>query len=631
MNSVEVDRTGAGSTAGEDTGAGRPPVEGTDVDRTREVGADRLQRIRTRFWSWRVGGILFVIYLLLGMLFWRTVMGHFGSVTLGGGGGDAGLFLSWLQWDAHAVTHGLNPLHNDYLQAPYGLSAVWNTSILALGIPLTPITLWFGAIVSYNVVLLLSPVLACWTASKWLRRHVSTVPAAIGALVYGFSPFMIGQLAGHVHVTFLALIPLIVMCLENLFVLSERPLWPAAPVLGLLIALQYFISSEILLILALATVPAVLVLTVGGWQITRIRAKRVLVAGIAAAGTAVVLLAYPLIDQFSSAYHIDQAVQRASDYVGRPVWLVTPTVALRFHGSTSAGNSVENGTYIGWALLALLLLIVVLLRRKLAVWVAVAVIFFAVVSEVNPHLFGHSVSPLTFLQHHVELTASLLPVRVSSVFALAAAFLVALGVQELRRVWSTRRSASVLGFALVVVALASLMPGAARLVWAVSPAPAFFTSSEMKQIIPEASTVMIAPMASPQNVEPEVWQVRADMWFKQLGGYGLNNQGTGVPSFYPRQLTLFGLFGGSRAGNPPFSPTELQRVMRAGRTELATSGATFFLLAPSGTGTAPQRKLAEQMLGRPADLQSGTVEIWRLAQHCGQDPAVGPVCPAASH
>lgn len=631
MNSVEVDRTGADSTSGDNTAAGGPAIAVDDVDPTPEVIVGRLQKIRTRLWSWRVGAILFVIYLLLAMLFWRTLIWRFGSASLGGGGGDAGLFISWLQWAAHAVTHGLNPLHNNYLQAPAGVSAGWNTSILALGIPLTPVTLWLGATTSYNLIMLLSPVLACWTAAKWLRRYVSVVPAAIGALVYGFSPFEIGQLAGHAHLTFLALIPLVIMCLEDLLVRSERPIWPSAPVLGLLLALQYFISSEILLILSLALVPAVIVLAVGGWKITRVRVKRVLIAGVAAAGTAVLLLAYPLYDQFSTTYRIDHAVQIAANFIARPRWLFTPTVALLFHGSTPAPNAVENGTYVGWPLFVLLLLTVLVLRRRLVVWVAVAVAFFAVISEVNPHLFGKSVSVLNFLQHRVELTASLLPIRFASVFALAAAFLVALAAQELLRVWSTRKWVSILGFAVVALTLTSLVPGPSWPVWPVAGSPAFFTSSEMKKIIPAGSTVMLSPMASPENTEAQTWQVDAGMWFKQLGGYGLNNQGTGVPSFYPQEQTLTLLFGSSRVGAAPFSSTDLKRVLRASRIELAASGATFFILGPSmSLDLAQQRTLAEHLLGRPADVESGGAEIWRLAERCGQDPMVGPVCPATS-
>jgi hypothetical protein len=591
------------------------------------VAPGPLARARRRVGSWRIGAILFVLYLLLAALFWRTLVWQFDSASLGAGSGDAGLFISWLQWAAHAVTNGLNPLRNDYLQAPFGVSAVWNTSILALGIPLIPVTLLFGAAASFNVVLLLSPVLAAWTASKWLRRHVDTVPAAIGGLVYGFSPFEIGQLAGHAHLTFLALVPLIVMCLEDLIVRSERPLWPTAPLLGLAVAVQYFISSEILLMLAISLVPAVILLAAGRWDVTRQRVSRVLVAGLVAVGTAAVLLAYPLSEQFSKTYRIDVAVQDWTKHVAQVGYLFTPTVALFFHGSSPSPDPVENGTFIGWPMLAVLLITVVVLRRRLAVWVAVLMAGFAVVSELDLHVFGVSVSVLARLQRRVELTASIVPMRLSSVFALAAAFLVALGVQELLRAWPRHRWVSIVGGALVLVTLGSWLPGNARPVGPLIGTPAFFTSQVMRQIIPEHSIAMVAPMANPSNMYAEFWQVRAGMWFKQLGGYDLNNQGTGIPSFKPRQSTLLRLFGASWAGRAALSPTELHQLMRAGRIELADSGATFFIAVPHYLGDDQQRDFARKMLGRPADRAAGGAQIWSLTQRCGQDPSIGPVCP----
>jgi len=58
----------------------------------------------------RVGLLLYVGYLALGLVFWHELLPNFASVALVGGTGDAGLFISWLEWAAHAVTHGLNPL-----------------------------------------------------------------------------------------------------------------------------------------------------------------------------------------------------------------------------------------------------------------------------------------------------------------------------------------------------------------------------------------------------------------------------------------------------------------------------------------------------------------------------------------
>src|SRR5688572_29399339 len=49
---------------------------------------------------------------------------------------------------AHSVVNWENPLFNPMLNSPDGVNMMANTSMLAISIPLTPITLLFGAGVS---------------------------------------------------------------------------------------------------------------------------------------------------------------------------------------------------------------------------------------------------------------------------------------------------------------------------------------------------------------------------------------------------------------------------------------------------------------------------------------------------
>jgi len=605
-------------------------AEGVEVE-TR-VGARLVTGVGARLRSWRVGWALLVGYLLLSMLLWHSMLGGVGSRAPEGGQGDPGLFMWWLGWAAHAVTHGLDPLRTTYLQAPNGVSAVWNTSVLALGVPMTPVTLLFGTAASFNVLLILSPALSCWSASKWLRRHVGTLPAACAALLYGFSPFMLTHLGSHLHLTFLVLPPLILLLVEDLLV-GARPLWPTAPLLGVTVAVQYFIGSEVLLMLALTLMPVAALLAARRAQFVRARTARLLAAGLMSLGVAAVLLAYGLHDQFPSDYRMDTPIFQASAYVSALGNLVRPIPRLFFSGGAPRGglSSAENGSYIGWPLILTLLIIMVMLRKNLMVVVAGLVAVVAVICELDPRVAVSgsdriALSPLTWVQHFVPLTANILPARFASVFFLAAALILAYGLATAISLLTTNRWQGWAGITMIAVALASLLPGPPARLRPVPAVPAFFTDGTMQRVIPAGSTVMVAPMATIANSDAEYWQSNTGMWFRQLGGYMLNNRGDGHPSLAPRQDALVNLFAGdaTHIGTEPVSGSLLIRARR----ELDDSGATFFLMGPSSKTAVVQRQIAVQLLGRSPDFADAGVSVWRLPRHCTAVTAgVGRLCP----
>jgi len=203
-----------------------------------------------------------------------------------------------------------------------------------------------------------------------------------------------------------------------------------------------------------------------------------------------------------------------------------------------------------------------------------------------------------------------------------------LGWQEALRLWSQRRWIPIAGSALVLAVVVSLIPAWPVSLGPVPVTPAFFYSAAMRDLISPGGTVMIAPMAIIQDSDAEFWQGQTYFRFKQLGGYNLNNSGNGHPSLSPRQTVLTSLFGFQHDHSGPWAGPVNAPIIEAGRTELAKSGATLFIVVPSAQGTATHLKIAAELLGRTADLQSGGVEIWLLTQHCFGNVAVGPVCPS---
>jgi hypothetical protein len=246
-------------------------------------------------------------YLTLSLILWAHVLPHPRSLTTCGCG-DGALTLWVIRWPAYALSHGLNPFYSSKLFVPRGINMAPNS--LGLGIATAPVTWLFGPVASLNLIDVVSPPLSALAMFWLLRRWVSWVPAAyVGGLFFGFSPFVLVSLAlAHPNFGLLAPLPLIVGCVDDLFVRHRfRPLSVGAA-LGLLLAVEFFISVELLLLVMLFG--ALAAVSIGAWAvIARRQAPGHVVVGAApglasAAAVALVLLAYPLWFFFAGPAHL---------------------------------------------------------------------------------------------------------------------------------------------------------------------------------------------------------------------------------------------------------------------------------------------------------------------------------------
>src|SRR5665213_1110803 len=191
---------------------------------------------------------------------WRGVWSTHPTSTTICGCGDAARFLWFFEWPAFALSHGHNVLYSPWLFHPTGINLLNDTSVLALAVVLTPVTLAFGPVASMNVALTLTPFLSALAMFVLLRRWVRWGPAAfVGGLVYGFSPFVITELAlTQLNIAFLAVPPLVVLLLDELLVRQRHSAYRSGSMLALLLAVQFFVSTEVLVITVLFGVLGVL-------------------------------------------------------------------------------------------------------------------------------------------------------------------------------------------------------------------------------------------------------------------------------------------------------------------------------------------------------------------------------------
>lgn len=316
-------------------------------------------------------------YLGLALVVLWHVWSHHPTSTTTCGCGDTSLFTWFIAWPAYAISHASNPLFSTAMFHPAGVNLLSNTGEVGIGVILAPVTWWLGPIASLNVALTLSPVLSALAMFLLLRRWVSWTPAAfMGGLAYGFSPFiLIGLTDGHLMVTMAAVPPLIVACLDEILVRqSRRPLLMGV-LLGILVAVQFFVGTEILVITAIATgagVLVALVMALRHQERFRRRRRHAATALATAATVTVALLSYPTWFALAGPAHLSGPVWGAGapiGYVGTVAHsFLEPAAAIPFAGSLTQRYGgyqapVLSGQYLGIGFAVVLVLGLIVWRR----------------------------------------------------------------------------------------------------------------------------------------------------------------------------------------------------------------------------------------------------------------------------
>jgi hypothetical protein len=564
--------------------------------------------------------------------------------------GDNAMAAAFLQWTPWALLHGQNPLLTTYQYFPQGADLASNTTMPVLGLLLAPVTLTAGPIVALNLLLRLAFLTSAWSAWAVFRRLGATSGAAFaGGLLYGFSPYMIGQGQSHANLLFVALFPPIMLLTAEAVVAQRKPARRTGCWLGLLAALQYGISSELLADAAVfgALVLALLALV----HRDAVRAK--LGHACRSIGWAlcvfVPLTAYPIWLALFGPDHPNGPPRApvllhalSSDLLGT----VTPTdrqlVSLGHLGAVGSGwvfgNSAENGIYLGLPLLAFVVVLVVRGRADRRVVWAVVAAGVAEVLALGPtlHAGGNDTGvplPETVLTH-VPLLDGIVPIRFSLFAFLALAVAVALGLTAERGRSAPTRSRAALLAGLTALALVPLLPrlpyprvSTGRGAYASYPVPAFFSPGGGADAIPAGTPVLVYPYSDPAPTAGTVnyavlWQAVAQERFRLLDGdatrpgpYGYGTEA--APDLVPMVLetmlrdAYFGPFahdGPTTLDTGPF-PELTPAVLGEVRAALAGYDVSTVVVYASGFEPREIERAFEKALGR-APVRTDGVFVW---------------------
>jgi hypothetical protein len=236
-------------------------------------------------------------YLAVALVLWGHVwFGGSPAHSITCNCGDTVQQVWWFEWLPWALTHGHDPfLTNAMWSRLGGVNVTSNTSWLAPAAILSPITLLFGPVASFNVANLLAPVLSGWAAFALAGRFSRLAGARITAGgLYAFSPFVLrNTVLGHLGLTLTPYLPLVLLLGLRLLSRETRPVRTGL-LLGALTIFEFFTSLEVLAITAVTGGLCTLALIVCRPRMVAEARRQFLVAASAGATLAAAALAYPV-------------------------------------------------------------------------------------------------------------------------------------------------------------------------------------------------------------------------------------------------------------------------------------------------------------------------------------------------
>ncbi|MGV9762197.1 hypothetical protein [Micromonospora tulbaghiae] len=522
--------------------------------------------------------------------------------------GDQMLFEWMLARAARAVTGGENPLWSGALNAPDGVNLMANTSVLGLGVPLTPVTVAFGSQAAFLVAVTLS---LAGTATAWYallaRRLVrSRAAAAVGGLFCGFAPGMVAQAGAHLHMAAQFLVPVI---LALVFRPATGRVRRDGVLLGLAVAYQVFLGEEVLVFLALAAG-----VFAGAYALADRAAARRLAPVVArrlgiGALVAGVLLAYPLWFQFAGPGHYRGMPFHTEGYRLDVVSFATTARQSVAGDARRAGllspNPTEQNSFFGPFLPLLAVLVVVRLwRRPLVRALAACGLLFALLSLGSPVVVNRHDTGLPGpyrLLAGVPLLDLVVPARFALVCVPVLGVLLALAVDRVRRggvrTWAPWAGA-------VAAALLPLAPTPIRTV-PVPPVPAVVSGGGWREYVPPGRTLVPVPPVTGAAVSPAMfWSARTALAFDAPGGYFIGPRSAGDPAARwgaPDRPTSLLLRRAAETGRvPPVGETERRQAV----DDLRHWRAAALVQADSSPGD-PVRATVDALVGPGRDVPGG--------------------------
>lgn len=551
------------------------------------------------------GAAAFLMYLAAAILLWaRPVLAHLGTRYLANGRGDVDLYRWMLAWTPWSLTHGRSILFTDRIFAPGGADLTWSTLLPGPAFLMWPVTHAFGTLATHNALKVVAPALAGWGAYLVCHRVAKAFwPSVVGGYLFGFSAYMVGQMQSHLNLVLIFPVPLAVYLVVRRI---EGSLGRIAFVglMGISLLGLFSISTELFatatLFGGLAFVLAVV--AAGKERPAVLRAAALTWVAYAIVGL-LLLFPYLLPAMHTAPLKPIRSPEDASvDALGflvprHDILIGAPTFSSVSRHFTS--HVVEDGSYLGIALVLVLVAFAITERRRRGTWALLMFVVMASVLALGPvlHVRGRTLFDLPgALLAKAPLIGNATPDRLPAYTALAVGVIAA--------IWLARATGSYawVRWALVLVGAAMLLPYIASSGWYQDDrTPTFFTDGTYATVLTPNENVFVI---TETNGEEMVWQAAADFSFRMPEGY------IGpIPAPYARQRLYRGLGVEDPAPFVP-TPTELSRW-------LEENGVSAVVL---GDLARPKFEGVVRAAGLRTVYEGGGVSVWRVPS---TSPATG--------
>ncbi|MBT2472594.1 DUF2029 domain-containing protein [Streptomyces sp. ISL-66] len=593
----------------------------TAAGRLRALG----ELLRLNFGGLAVAGVFLVLSLYVFQGLWADLDGSYLADALQ----DQNQWEWFVGVTTDNITHLRNPFFTLSQGMPDGVNLMANATMLGLNVPLVPVTLLFGATVTFALVLTLGMAASAWTWYWLIRRRFvrSRWAAAAGGALAAFAPPMVSHANGHPNFVVLFMIPLII---DRALRLCEprrggrdghdghdgrggSSVTRDGVLLGLFATYQIFIGEEPLLIAALGMLVFALACLLVDHR-RALAAARPLGAGLAVAlAVCLPLLAVPLYWQFfgPQSYH---SVLHGDNAGNSPRALIEYASRSLFGDPETAGrlslNTTEQNAFYGWPLLAFGAAVCVWLWRDKVVRALAITGFTALLLSLGPWVpvpRTEVVLPGPWrLMIKLPLFESVIEGRVAMVCAPVLGILLALALDRILRMRT--RELRTLGLLGAAAALIPVLP-LPLVVRERAPVPAFITSGAWKDYVKDGEALVPVPLPDPGQADALHWQVEAGFGFRLAGGYFNGPWGPdrmGIYGATPRHFS--NLLRDVRYGGTPPEITAQWRLQARQDLEFWKAGA---LVLPRQDRDTELRDLITGLLGRQPEKVRDTW-VWRV-------------------
>ncbi len=471
----------------------------------------------------RAGVFALLGYLLLSLVFFGRGIcppHFFTRFSSGGRNRDPSLMMWALKWWPYALTHRLDPFLCKIIWSPSGVNLGWVTSMPLIALCAWPLTHTLGPVGAFNVLSLLAPALAGWSAFLLARHFTARYwPSMLAGYIFGFSPYMLGHLFGQLFLLYVFPVPLAVL-LVALFLqerLSSRVFVPLAAVL---LFAMFGISLEIFAIAAVFGSAALALAYAVGPDAWKSGVRRVLAPLGASYGLAMAAAAPYLYHLFAFGFphgSLASPKEFSCDLVN--FLIPTPTNLLGANPLLERVSShfpflPESDAYVALPLAAIAFSYLrprwnTGIGRMLAILLGVLL-----VCSLGPrlHVAGHMLLAMPWgLFHHFPLLRDALPDRFMLFVFLTLAVTAALWMSDDRRSPAIR-------FATAAAVVVFMLPNPSAGFWTRPvDTPAFFSTGLYRKYLAKDETVVILPYGNLGN--SMLWQAQTGMYFRMAEGH----------------------------------------------------------------------------------------------------------------